>query len=272
MKRRVVALMIVSGALMTGSRLSAHDFWLAVVPWAPRDGAPVTLAANVGEVFPNGTTYTAPERVDQWRLVGAGGDIAVERAFRRDANALVTDLPLKSAGAYLAVMTIAPRIENMKGEEFTDYLKEEGLDRVIAARATAGESNAAARERYARYAKAAVRTGAGDGAHLTRPVGLKAEFIPSTDPTLLRQGQSLTVQLVAGGQPVADAAITAINENGGMPLRGRSDANGRVTYTLDRAGAWLVKTVHMVRLPKTDAEAEAEWESFWVTLAFNTQA
>jgi hypothetical protein len=34
-------------------------------------------------------------------------------------------------------------------------------------------------------------------------------------------------------------------------------------------GAWLVKTVHMARLPKSFPPGP-EWESFWVTLAFHT--
>jgi hypothetical protein len=38
---------------------------------------------------------------------------------------------------------------------------------------------------------------------------------------------------------------------------------------LPKEGAWLVKPVHMVRVPKTGA-ASADWESYWVTLAFHT--
>ncbi|MNC93532.1 hypothetical protein D3C83_101840 [compost metagenome] len=48
---------------------------------------------------------------------------------------------------------------------------------------------------------------------------------------------------------------------------GRTDAMGQVTLPIDRPGAWLVRTVHMVPgsevgLPNVD------WDSYWATFAF----
>lgn len=53
----------------------------------------------------------------------------------------------------------------------------------------------------------------------------------------------------------------------GTIVKGETDTNGNVRLSIDREGAWLVKTVHMVRLP---AGSPAEWESYWVTLSFHT--
>jgi uncharacterized GH25 family protein len=75
----------------------------------------------------------------------------------------------------------------------------------------------------------------------------------------------LTVQLLAGGKPVSGAAVSAVS--GEQAVKAQTDKDGRATFTIDRAGAWLVKTVHMVRLAQP---ADAEWESYWVTLAFHT--
>ncbi len=178
-------------------------------------------------------------------------------------------MKLPAAGVYLGVMSIVARTIEMKGPEFTDYLKEEGLDSIIAARQTAGDADKPAKERYARYAKVAIRTGAGPAAHLTRAAGLKAEFVPATDPTSVRPGQPITVQLLADGKPVSGATVSAVSSTEGAPVRGKTDRNGHVTLTLDRAGAWLIKTVHMTRLPAGSTE---NWESFWVTLALHTAA
>ncbi len=130
---------------------------------------------------------------------------------------------------------------------------------------TAGESDKTTKERYARYAKIALRNGAGPGLHMTRAAGLRAEFIPATDPTIVRAGGALTVQLLAEGKPVSGAQVSAVS--GEKPVSVQTDKDGRATFTIDRAGAWLIKTVHMVRMPQP---AEAEWESYWVTLAFHT--
>ncbi len=189
--------------------LSAHDFWLAAANWTPAAGAPVTIAAGIGERFPILTGFKPrPGWFDQWRVIGAAGDIPVTTAFQGSELMMTTEVTLPSPGAYLGVMRVTPRIEDMKGPEFTDYLKEEGLERIIAARQAAGEADRPARELYARYAKIALRNGDGSGAHLTRPIGLKAEFVPTTDPTSVPPGGSLTVQLLTDGQPVGDAAVS----------------------------------------------------------------
>jgi len=60
-------------------------------------------------------------------------------------------------------------------------------------------------------------------------------------------GQPLTVQFLAGGAPVANATVMAVS--GGVAARSQTDAGGRATFTIDRPGPWLIKTIHMVRLP-----------------------
>jgi uncharacterized GH25 family protein len=253
-------------ASLATAPLSAHDFWLAAANWTPAAGAPVTIHAGLGERFPTQTGFKPrPDWFDHWRVIGASGDITVSTAFQLTDLTMTTEVRLPSAGAYLGVMRVTPRIENMKGLEFTDYLKEEGLDTIIAARQTAGDSDKPARELYARYAKIALRNGDGSGAHLTRPVGLKAEFVPTTDPTALHPGGSLTVQLLADGAPVAGSEVTAVTD--GSSVKGQTDGNGRVTLKIDREGAWLIRTVHMVPLTGSPA---ADWESYWVTLSFHT--
>jgi uncharacterized GH25 family protein len=247
----------------------AHDFWLASSSWTPAAGAAWTVTAQVGEHFPKPETGPTPDRVDLWRVVGPQGDVPVTRDFRAEKTMLSADVRLPAAGVYLGVMTIVARTIEMKGQEFTEYLKEEGLDGVIAARQAAGESDKPGKERYARYAKIALRTGAGSAAHLTRPAGLKAEFVPAGDPTSIRPGQSIAVQLIVGGKPVPNATVTAVSAADGGHAQAKTDQNGRVTLALDRAGAWLIKTVHMTRLPPGSTE---DWESFWVTLALHTSA
>ena len=260
-------LVTVAVSVLATASLSAHDFWLAANPWTISDGR-LTVTANVGERFPKGTNYTAPERVDRWRVIGGNGDVSVAKTFRKDGESLATDVTLPAPGAYLGVMTIVPRSIDMKGDEFTKYLAEEGLTAIIAARKAAGESDKSAKERYARYAKVAVRNGAGSAAHLTRPVGLAAEFVPMSDPTAVHPGSSLTLQLLAGGKPVANAAVTAVGGGESALVKGTTDSSGHITLKLDAAGPWLVKTIHMVRLPA--GSPDGDWESFWVTLAFHT--
>jgi len=252
--------------VLAAVRLSAHDFWLAAENWIPAAGASVTITAGVGEKFPTRTNFRSRDNwLAEWRLVTATGDVALSKDFRRSNLVMASDVTLPAPGAYLGVAMVSAQTIEMKGQEFTDYLKEEGLENIIAARKTAGESDKTTKERYARYAKIAIRNGAGPGAHLTRASGLRAEFVPASDPTMVRRGGALTVQLLAEGKPVSFAAVSAVS--GEQAMRAQTDKDGRATFSIDRAGAWLIKTVHMVRLAQP---SEAEWESYWVTLAFHT--
>ena len=263
-----VRVALVLGALASMEiGLAAHDFWLAATSWEP--GSRVTITANIGQTFPVATDHVTPEGVDLWRLYGAGGEVAVDHEFRRDGPSIAADVVLPAPGAYLATMTTGPSEEQMKGPLFNSYLVEEGLDWVLTARRTAGASEEPATERFARYAKIVVRNGVGSGAHLTRPVGVLVEFVPMTDPTMLRAGHLLTVQLLANGKPVPGAAVTARASGGGHPIMGRTDDTGHVTLPIDREGAWLVRTVHMI--PGAQAGVpDVDWYSYWATLAFHT--
>lgn len=262
MKLRVTLVLVA----LSAAQLSAHDFWLATV--APAAPGAITITAGVGEKFPTRTRFRYRDNwLADWTLVGEKGRTPLSKDWRREELVVATDVTLPGTGAFMGIAMVSAQTIEMKGQEFTDYLKEEGLTSVIAARQAAGEADKTTKERYARYAKIALRNGNGSGAHMTKATGMRAEFVPSVDPTTLKAGSPLTVQLLTDGKPVAGAEITAITE--GMPQKARSDANGRVTFTIDKPGAWLVKTVHMVRQP---AGNEAEWESFWVTLAFSASS
>ena len=251
--------------VLTATGLSAHDFWLGAADWRPATST-VTITAGIGEHFPTRTsTRMQAGAFAEWRVLGAAGGVPVANDFLKAGDEFTTRVALPAPGAYLGVAVIAPQTIEMKGDEFTDYLKEEGLDAIVAARQAAGESASAATERYARFAKIALRNGAGPGAHLTRPVGLKVEFVPAADPTTVRVGQPLTMQFLVGGAPVANATVMAVS--GGVASKAQTNAEGRATFTIGRPGPWLIKAIHMVRLPPGSPTV---WESSWATLTFHT--
>jgi uncharacterized GH25 family protein len=251
---------------ITAVPLSAHDFWLGTSNWFPEPGAPFAISAGVGEKFPARLDFKTPTNwFDDWRIIGPSGTVKVSRLFERRDLAMAADVTLPETGAFLAVMRVAPRTTEMKADEFNDYLKEEGLTEAYAERLSLGEAGRPAKERYSRYAKLALRNGAGSAAHLTRPVGVKAELVPAVDPTSLRAGEMFTLQLLVDGRPVPNAAVYAAVDGGSFPRQ--TDAAGRVTFTIDREGEWLVKTVHMTRLAKTFPPGP-DWESYWITLSF----
>jgi uncharacterized GH25 family protein len=264
------ALVVLIAVLAAGARLAAHDFWLAAAPWVVAEPRRLVVTANVGEHFPRADSPTTADRIDVWRVIGADGELTMPREFHMEGQSVAAAVTLPAPGSYLGVMTIKAREIEMTGQEFTDYLREEGLDQIISTRKASGQDSAPALERYARYAKLVVRNGGGDGAHLTRPIGLKAEMVPTRDPSSLRPGDSLTVRLLVDGRPVEGALITArpAARSPGGRIDVRTDAEGRVTLALPESGPWLLRTVHMAK-PQEAGSPPADWESYWVTLAFH---
>ncbi len=264
---KVLWVVVLALVVVASGRVAAHDFWLAAAPWEP--STQVTISANLGEIFPVISDPLDLRGIERWRVLGPRGEIDLNEALRKEGQALIADVLLPVRGAYLATMTIAPHVTRMPGPSFNSYLVEEGLDWVLSARREAGVSERPAIERFTRYAKVAVRNGAGSGSHLTRAVGLPAEFVPMTDPTIVRAGQLLTFQLLADGRPVANAVVTGRSSQGGHPVMGRTDETGHVTLPIDRSGAWLIRTVHM-RTAAQVSLPDVEWDSYWATFAFHT--
>ena len=252
--------------LLAATSVAANDFWLAAGDWKPVSGTSATITAGVGDRFPTRTAFQPREDwLAVWRLVGAKDDQPVPKQWTRQGLEMAAGVSLSPPGAYLGLAIVGFQTTEVMGPAFTDYLKEEGLDAIIAARQSAGETGKATTERFSHFAKIALRSGPGSGGHLTRQLGLRAELVPASDPTSVRVGQSLAVRLFYNGSPVREASVIAVSQ--GNAVRTTTDRQGRATFAIDREGPWLIKSTHMIRLP---AGSPAEWESFRTTLTFHT--
>jgi len=273
MLKRVFSIVFV--VAVSGTAL-AHEFWLSAASWHVKPGDRATILVNVGDRFPDATSFTAPERVESVRLVGPAGETPIPGPFRRERDSLAADVQAPAQpGTYMGVVTIKPRVLEIKAEDFESYLAHEGLEAVSAERRRSGESAKPGRERYSRYGKTLLRVGEGPTDHgpVTQPLGLPIELVPLADPTALEAGDRCRFRLLFEGKPVAGARVGAIyaaaaTKPDEWPLTARTDARGEVEFTLNHPGPWLVRAVHMVRrTPKPGLEA-VDWESYWASLSF----
>lgn len=270
-----LSLRVLGLILAVTTTLSAHEFWLTAQPWRITPGQRAAILVNVGSRFPLASTFTAPERIESIRLFGPAGEIPIRPPFSREKDSLAATVkPPAIPGTYVGVVTVKPRFLEIKAPSFEMYLKHEGLDSVIAARARAGEASAPGRERYSRYGKTLIRVGdAAPGAHVSRPLGLPVELVPLTDPASLKPGDRCRVRLLFQGEPVVGAMVGAIYASAKVqpdewPLTERTDAHGEVQFTLTDPGPWLIRTVHMVRRGGESGAEAADWESYWASLSF----
>jgi hypothetical protein len=274
--RRAPGAALVLAILAPATPALAHDFWIAPASFRPAPGATVPLELRVGEGFSGDPVPRDPRRIVVFDAVGPRG---VETAVAGVAGAHPAGiLPVPETGLYLIAYESNAAAIELAAEKFEAYLGEEGLQRIVELRRARGESAAPGRERYARCAKALVRTvrtvrtglpeasQEGGDDHFGHRFGMPLELVPEADPYRLQAGADFPVRLLFRGEPLAGALVVALPAaDPGAALRARSDAEGRVRFPLDRKGAWLIKAVHM---EAASAGTDADWESWWASLTF----
>lgn len=255
--------------------LLAHDTWLVPHTFRPQAGQQVRVRLVTSEAFPAGESPVAPERVARFTLRTAEGTRPVS-GYRVEGVDLVASLAAPAGPAQIVAETM-PRDFVLEPAVFNQYLREEELTAILAARARRGQTDAPGRERYRKIAKAVLCSGEGSGNFFAQPEGLWLEIIPLVDPCALRVGDAFPVQVLFKGQPLAGVKLAAGYEGvtgHGYPVWLVTDAHGAATVRLDRPGAWFVRTLHMIPVAQASGSARqagSEWESAFSTLTFEVR-
>jgi hypothetical protein len=249
-------------AFLHVAALQAHDFWIEPATFHPAQGATVAVSLRVGQNAAGDVVPRWSGGIAQFFVRQAGRDDAVSGLERIDPAGW-----LRADGRATAIIAYRsrPSYIEMDAAPFEDYLRQEGLDGIIASRTELGERAKKGREYFSRYAKALL-TGARASPAATQPIGLDYEIVPDDDPTL--HAGALRGHVVYGGAPLQGALVVAILRNDpSVHLAARTGERGSFAFALPRAGVWLVKSVHMVRAWFFSA---ADWDSLWASLTFES--
>ena len=259
--------------------LHAHEFWMVpvITPLAVGDTARVGL--RVGEFFEGDALgFSAPQTVALRAHTAAGAQDLLPLLVRRGA---VAELPLRLATAGTTVLTFdsQPNTISLPADRFHAYLHDEGLDFIKTRREANGSANKPGRERYRRFVKTLLRA-QGPAPIPVDPtygvvVGQQLEVVPLNDPLALVPGGQLGIQVLFEGQPLAGALLKAWHKGAGQDegqtliIRSITQADGKATFRLPYAGAWMVSVVHMV--PAVGVK-NIDWDSLWGNLTFAVAA
>jgi uncharacterized GH25 family protein len=241
----------------------AHDFWIEPTSFRPPVGETVGLALRVGQAFRGDPVPRMPESIEKFVVVSRAGEKTVEGVPGRDpaGRAAISD-----PGYAVVGYRSRPKFLELPAEKFEQYLKEEGLEKIVALRAARGDSGKPSKEIYSRCAKSLLDANGAGTSGYDRTIGFRLELVAEKSPKNLGGDRLLPVRLEFEGKPLADVLVVAINRDAPeKPLSARTNASGRVAFDLARAGVWLVKAVHMVPAPPASG---ADWESLWASLTF----
>lgn len=256
-----------AGGIVVGAlALSAHDTWLVPEAFFVAPQSRVRVALNTSEDFPQPESAPTPDRIAEFFVQTS--ERTPVRDYRVEGDSLVADIEVSESGHYLVAAATRPRLLVMPPEDFNGYLSEEGLEQILAARRDRAESESPGRESYRKLAKLVLCVGEPRDESFRQPAGFHLEMVPLQSPCRLRVGDTLAIQLLFDGVPLAGVPVGA----GYASVHGhnyavwvKTDETGTARVLLDRSGAWFVRALHMV--PAAEG-SEADWESFFSTLTF----
>jgi hypothetical protein len=245
--------------------LAAHDLYLIPQKFQVKSGESILISAHVGDAFPSGDSSLDPRRIVEARVMG-GANLRDWQILGRASHGFAT---FSQPGSNIVTVSTAPKFLELEAPKFESYLKEEGLDAIIAWRKQNGEAMKPGRELYSKFAKSLVITDQ-SGKGFDAKAGFPIEFVLEQDPSRLAPGAELSAIVYWKGKPASglqvEVASTPDRRTPGKPATvGSTDANGRIRVKLDKAGLYRLHTLAMER---HENPAEADWKSVWATFTF----
>ncbi|MEK6373866.1 MAG: DUF4198 domain-containing protein [Acidobacteriota bacterium] len=236
-------------------RAAAHDFWIEPSSFRPAVGDRVTAALRVGQKLRGDPVPRMPSLIDRFTFNGS----PMPGMTGRDPAGIA--VVANTGVQWIGYQSTASEVTQDR-QKFAQYLREEGLQRIVA-----GREN---RERFYRCAKALIAAGGDTSGSFDAPLGFTLELVPRKNPYAMRAGDALPVALLFRGKPAAGVLVVGLNrDDPDAPVRARTDAKGRATLRLVRGGFWLIKAVHMEAAPPG---AGVDWESWWASVTFDLQS
>jgi uncharacterized GH25 family protein len=260
----LIAWLVLAGAAASAS---AHDFWIEPSTFWPRVGERVNVGLRVGDHFKGLPVARSPERIVKFVSLGPGGEKPIVGREGADPAGLAR---FTEPGWYVLGYRSNHAFTEMEGAKFEEYLREKGLEKVVALRKERGLSGERAREAYSRCSKSLVHVGEASGEAQDRRIGFTLEIVAESDPDEKADGSQRSFRVLFDGEPLEGALVTAARRDAANEtMEARTGADGRVKLSLDEAGVWLVASVHMIEAPQG---VDAEWESFWASLTWELSA
>lgn len=257
----MIRALLTAAALLFAAALQAHDFWIEPSTYRPSAGMTVSVGLRVGQNFAGDPVPRVSSYIERFAVKQGRHEEEIAGAEGSDPAGWFT---ADGRAAAVIAYRSKPSFVEQPAAKFEGYLRQYGLEGIIAARARRGERTKPGKEIFSRCAKS-ILTGARASIAVTQPLGLRYEIVPSADPTF--GNAPFRGRVIYERTPAAGMLVEAVFlKQPSLRLTTRSDAGGNFAFNLPRAGVWLIESVQMVDAPRG---SDAEWESLWASLTFD---
>ena len=259
MRTKSLQFAAVAGAcLLAATSAFAHDTWIISDQMRVAPKSTVTLDLTSAVEFPKLEIGPKPENVPNAsaRLAGRTFDIS-------EKSPAPHSLQFKTALAEPGVATIwiklPSRQVDLKPEQVKMFNDEVNAPAELQKEYDDMPEPKRWRGTSTKHPKTFVRVGdPKNDMSWKEPVGLFLEIIPEKDPTALRIGDEFPVRVMRDGAPLAGFALQAVTAGDKEGEAQKTDAAGRATFKLNKAGRWMVKGVESRKSTQPDLNFEAK--------------
>jgi uncharacterized GH25 family protein len=252
--------------LFLTTTLWAHDLYVLPDSFSTKPHASLQVGFHNGDSFPTSEVSPLIDRFQRPEL-RAQSAVSPIRVIHVVGDKALGDVDVPGSGNLVLSVQTTPNLLELPAQEFTAYLKEEGLTHVIEWRVAHQEESKPSRERYSKYAKSLLIAG-NPNDFAQQPIGQTFEIVPLANPYRMRQTDKLLVLVLFRGKPAADVQLEASWADGAKSktsIVGRTDKKGHVEVELSNNGLWRL---HSVLMERCSDKSAADWESYWASLTF----
>ncbi|MBB3696571.1 DUF4198 domain-containing protein [Flammeovirga yaeyamensis] len=272
--------------------LCSHDLYIKMETYFLKPNQEATLSLYNG-TFEKSDNTIATDRLLDASITAHGKRSSIADDQWKDQDSTITQFTFKAGeeGTYIVGVSTKARILKQTAESFNGYLKHDGVLDMLHQREENNTLNEDVEESYQKHVKAIYQVGDTKTEDWKTVLGYPIEFVPLENPYDKHTGETLDIQLLLDGQPLANQLVYADHvanahshshghhhgEHGHTHdhddeehshtngQRFRTNNNGVLTLHLTEDGIYYLRTIHMV---KVDANKGYTHQSKWSTLTF----
>lgn len=209
-KKLKLNLFLSLGLLIAFFVLTGHDLYLKMDAYFLRPNQDATLSLYNG-TFERSENIITRDRMLDASVVMQGERMTINPDKWMDQDSTITYLPFSAgnSGTYVAGVSTKPRNIKLEAEKFNDYLKHDGVLDMLEDRTNKGLLEENAIESYQKHVKAIYQVGNIKTGDWKTVFGYPIEFVPQSNPYDSYTGDSLKVQLLLEGKPLANQLVYA---------------------------------------------------------------
>jgi uncharacterized GH25 family protein len=251
--------------------VQAHEYWIMPTRFFLKPGEQVSLTAMVGENYEGEKWGGGNRKLTSFKHYTSSGIVDELKSIQQDTSKVnIEPLMLVEEGTHLLTFTTNSQFLTLEPLKFNEYLRDDGLEDVIASREKNGESMMKSRELYRRCAKVLLQVGKKTDATFKTSVDLALDIKPLKNPYEYKSIDKPTFQISYDGKAYTNALVRCwhrANNKTDMQVQ-RTNKSGEVTFNLAGEGNYMISVVKMDRLKETP---QADWQSTWGSLVFGVK-